>query len=253
MTKGNFWPDDIQGAVSLTFDDGAITQLDNAVPCLDDHRLKGTFYVNPGRKQDWTDLVPRWQEVSRNGHEIGNHTTRHPCSCNFKFSREGYCLENLTLADIAETIDDATEALDALFPEQNGIRTFCYPCYQSYVGEGEGRETYVPLVAKRFKAARGWGERPNFPEVVDLSYAWSWAVEGNTAEELIAYIEGASEKGQWAIICMHGVGGQHLSIDNNAFQGLVKHLDENRHRIQTDTMINIAEYILSKRSGEQRN
>ena len=49
MTKGNFWPYDIQGAVSLTFDDGAITQIDNAVPCLDDHRLKGTFCINPGR------------------------------------------------------------------------------------------------------------------------------------------------------------------------------------------------------------
>ena len=154
------------------------------------------------------------------------------------------------MEDIAETIDDATKDLDVLFPEQNGNRTFCYPCYQSYVGEGEGRESYVPLVAKRFKAARGWGERPNFPEVVDLSYAWSWAVEGNSAEEMTAYIEGAAKQGQWAIICMHGVGGQHLAIDNAAFQELVHHLDRNRHRITTDTMINIADYILLKRSGK---
>jgi peptidoglycan/xylan/chitin deacetylase (PgdA/CDA1 family) len=247
MSDSNFWSEDIQGAVSLTFDDGALTQLDNAIPCLDNHDLKGTFYVNPGRRPDWEDLVPRWQDASRNGHEIGNHTTKHPCACNFKFSKEGFCLEKMKLEDIAQTIDDATDALNELFPEQDGSRTFCYPCYQSYVGAGERRASYVPVVAKRFKAARGWGERPNYPELVDLSYAWSWAVEGNTAEEMIAYIEGAADEGQWAIICMHGVGGQHLAIDNKAFNGLVDHLDKNRHRIKTDTMIGVAEYIISNR------
>ena len=105
-----FWPEGIEGVVSLTFDDGAQTQLDNAIPCLDDHNLKSTFYVNPGRRESWERDVPRWQQVSQNGHEIGNHTSQHPCSCNFGSRSDRYCLENLALADIEETIDGATDA-----------------------------------------------------------------------------------------------------------------------------------------------
>ena len=52
-----FWPEGVSGAVCLTFDDGLQTQLDNALPCLDDNGLKGTFYLNPrsGRRLGPTD------------------------------------------------------------------------------------------------------------------------------------------------------------------------------------------------------
>ena len=244
-----FWPDGIEGAVSLTFDDGVETQLDNAIPCLNKNDLRGTFYVNPGRSQNWEDNIPRWQDASRKGHEIGNHTTQHPCSCNFKFREDGYCLENLTLRDIEDTIDEAKVALDELFPEQNSDRTFCYPCYQSYVGEGERRESYVPVVAKRFKAARGWGERPNRPELIDLSYTWSWALEGQSGDQIVEYIKAAVSAGQWAIICMHGVGGQHISIETEALAEAAEYLNRNRERIWTDPMISIANYIIDRRSS----
>ena len=82
----NFWPEDIKGAVSLTFDDGIVTQLDNAIPLLDTQDLKGTFYLNPGKGDRWKTLLPRWQEASQSGHEMGNHTCSHPCSCNYGFS-----------------------------------------------------------------------------------------------------------------------------------------------------------------------
>jgi peptidoglycan/xylan/chitin deacetylase (PgdA/CDA1 family) len=38
----------MEGAVSLTFDDGLPTQLVTAVPVLDSNGLHGTFYVNAG-------------------------------------------------------------------------------------------------------------------------------------------------------------------------------------------------------------
>ncbi len=47
--RQDFWQGENQGAVSLTFDDGVKTHIDNAIPTLDRHDLKGTFYVNPGR------------------------------------------------------------------------------------------------------------------------------------------------------------------------------------------------------------
>lgn len=243
----SFWAEDFRGAVSLTFDDGLDTQLDHAIPCLDDCGLKGTFYVNPGRREAWESQVPRWQEAGRNGHELGNHTTMHPCSCNFGFRDDGYCLENLELDDIARTIDEATEDLNRLFPEQGGDRTFCYPCYQTYVGAGENRQSYVPLVARRFKAARGWGERANHPERIDLSCTWSLAVDGHSGEEIVAFIENAVNDGLWAVICMHGIGGEHLSISTAALREVADYLARSRDRIWTATMIDVANYIIRRR------
>ena len=244
----NFWPKTYEGALSLTFDDNAPSQLNNAIPCLDEHGLKGTFYVNPGRRASWEEDLPRWQEASRNGHEMGNHTSDHPCSCNFGFSKNGYCLEKLTLDDIANTIDTCTEALNKHFPEQNGDRSFCYPCYQSYVGSGIHRESYVPVVAKRFKVGRGGGERGNNPAVIDLSYVWSFAVQGHSGQDMIDYVEKAVADGLWGIICMHGVGGDHIAIETEAFRELCNHLDQNRQRIWTDTVINIGNHILERRA-----
>ncbi len=52
------FPDDWCGAVSLTFDDGLCSQLERAVPLLNDHGLRGTFYLTP-RGDDWeTHLSP---------------------------------------------------------------------------------------------------------------------------------------------------------------------------------------------------
>ena len=51
--RQDFWPDGIQGAVSLTFDDGHETHIQNAIPTLDRHGLKGTFNINPGRGANW--------------------------------------------------------------------------------------------------------------------------------------------------------------------------------------------------------
>ena len=41
------WPDGRRAAVSLAYDDALDSQLDHAIPALDRHRLKGSFYIVP--------------------------------------------------------------------------------------------------------------------------------------------------------------------------------------------------------------
>ena len=109
-------------------------------------------------KEKWTRQIPGWQAAATRGHEVGNHTVDHPCSCNFDFGDSH--LEGMSLDDIAHTIDVATRRLDALIPEQGGARrSFCYPCYQTFVGVGVEKQSYIPVVAERFLAARGGGRR----------------------------------------------------------------------------------------------
>src|ERR671931_2018435 len=53
------WPGECRGAVSLTFDDGMRSQLETAIPLLDEHGLQATFYLNPPRDGDEDDWRAR--------------------------------------------------------------------------------------------------------------------------------------------------------------------------------------------------
>ena len=41
------WPEGKKMAISLTFDDARLSQIDKGIPLLDKHGVKGTFYVSP--------------------------------------------------------------------------------------------------------------------------------------------------------------------------------------------------------------
>ena len=55
-------------------------------------------------------------------------------------------------------------------------------------------------------------------------------------------------QGFWAIICMHGVGGDHIAIETDALRHLVEHLHANRERIWTHTVIGVADHIIRRRA-----
>jgi peptidoglycan/xylan/chitin deacetylase (PgdA/CDA1 family) len=171
------------------------------VPVLEARGIRATFYVLPAavaRRRD------RWRAVAAGGHEIGNHTTTHPCSANFLFSR-GNALEDYTLERMAAEIDGTSAAIETRL----GLRprTFAYPCGQSFVGRAEGRKSYVPVVARRFLAARGYGsEASNDPGRCDLAHLEAFAVDGLDAGALLELVEGDGADGRWVVLAGHDVG-----------------------------------------------
>jgi peptidoglycan/xylan/chitin deacetylase (PgdA/CDA1 family) len=76
------FPSGCQAAVSLTFDDGMRSQLEVAVPLLNDRGLRATFYLNPRgtmpESDDWRERWAAWKKVAEQGHELGNHSLTHP-------------------------------------------------------------------------------------------------------------------------------------------------------------------------------
>ena len=76
------WSEGCQGAISLSFDDGNQSQLDIAIPILEEYNLLGTFYINP-RGDDWKQNLTPWRKVALAEHEAGNYTINHICSQNF--------------------------------------------------------------------------------------------------------------------------------------------------------------------------
>ena len=241
------WPDDHEGAVSLTFDDGIPSQLQIAIPMMNHLGLRGTFYLSP-RGEDWRkDLAP-WVAVAQAGHEIGNHSLSHTCSRAFADTTDARGLENLTLDDIEADVVEAERRLAELFPEPSP-RSFCYPCWQSHVGEGLTRQSYVPVIARHFIAARGLGEVPNHPLTCDLHHLWSWDVSRMSGAQLVGLAEQCAARGRWGLFVFHGIHSGHLPVAEVDFRELCQHLQRHNRRLWTAPVAEVAGWVRRVRSG----
>lgn len=163
MTQSVF-PRGAHAALSLSFDDARPSQLALGLPILDAHQVRATFYVVPKSVRSQQD---EWRGAAAAGHEIGNHTATHPCSVNHVSSRSDG-LEDYTITRIKANIDRASREIEMLL----GIRpqTFAYPCGQTFVGRGRHKASFVPVVARRFVAGRGYrSETANDPSGCDLA------------------------------------------------------------------------------------
>lgn len=226
------------GAVSLTFDDGTDNQLRQAVPPLDAHGLRGTFYLHARDKLMQTRSA-EWQAVASSGHEIGNHTLAHICSNNFTGSRGG--LEDCTLDDIKHDILHAQERLLTIAPQQKNW-TFAYPCHCQFVGRGENRQSYVPLIAKHFLAGRGLSEYGfgNQPGFFDLASAGGIRVDRMSGFEMIGLVEELTARGLWVILVFHDIDGGVLSVAADDYNMLLRYLKRRRQDIWTATVAEVA-------------
>ena len=239
MPNDPIWPNGCRSAVSITFDDGRDNQLTRAIPHLDERGLRATFYV-PMREANYLEAYKPWVEVAAKGHEIGNHTKSHICSRNFSFRSFG--LEDVTLEDVEEDILAAEAMLRELIPNQ-AERTFAYPCYQTFVGEGLTRQSYVPVVAKHFVAARSTGEYGwfNDPLKIDLHCLNCVSYGHRNSVEIVGQIERCFRRGHWIIITYHGIteGGP-----EREFIDVVDHLAERQGRIWTAPVVEVAKHVI---------
>ena len=242
--KSNIWPESCAGAVSLTFDDGVPHHAVRIAPLMAGFGIRGTFYVNPN--DAWLERVEDWRAAYAAGHEIGNHTVGHPCSCNHGWRARG--LEEMTLEDIEEEIRRGCYSIRRAIPDQKTM-SFCYPCYESFVGRGPTRQSYVPVVTRYHAAARGGGEDFNRPDLVDLHYVWSYDCRRMSGAELIGLCEQAAAGGGWAVLTFHGIGEAHHIVGNSDFRTLCDHLVANRARIWTAPFWEVAQRIQEARSS----
>ena len=209
IAKNNFqWPEGKQVAVSLTFDDARLSQIDKGIPLLDRYNVKGTFYVSAGSVLKRLD---GWKQAIKNGHEVGNHTMTHACTGNYDFSRNK-ALEGFTLEWMRADIDSANQfikrtlGMDAV--------SFAYPCGQTFVGKGVDTKSYVPLIAATFESGRGWlGEGANVPLVCDLAQLTGMEIDGKTFDQVKAIIEAGRSAGKWIIFAGHEMdeGGRQIT------------------------------------------
>jgi peptidoglycan/xylan/chitin deacetylase (PgdA/CDA1 family) len=192
------WPKGKQAAISLTFDDARESQVEVGMALLDKYGVKATFYVVP-------DAVKRkldgWKKAVSNGHEIGNHSLRHPCSGNFSWSRKK-ALEEYSVEQIREELIEANLQIKQLLGVE--CRVFAYPCGQTFVGRGKDTKSYVPVIADLFLTGRGWlDEGPNDPQFCDFAQLTGMESDGKDFAHILTLIESAKKNGQWLVLAGH--------------------------------------------------
>lgn len=242
------WPEGVRAAISLSFDDARLSQVDRGLDILDAHSTKATFYVVPDGVEQ---RLAGWKKAVANGHEIGNHTLKHPCSGNFSWSRKK-ALENYTLAEMGRELDEANAAIEHLL----GVKptTFAYPCGQKFVGRGLAVRSYVPLIAERFIVGRSaFDEIANDPAFCDLAQATGISLDGLDFEQAKQLIDKAAAEGRWLIFFGHEIGEQgHQTTTVSTLQAICQYASDPANELWIDTVVTIGKYIREQRKGAKQ-
>ena len=240
------WPEGKKMALSLTFDDARLSQIDTGIPLLDKYGVKATFYISPESMLKRTD---GWKKAMVNGHDIGNHSVYHPCSGNFAWSRYR-ALEEYTLQKMKSELDSASRLINEVL----GIQpvSFAYPCGQTFIGRGAGVQSYVPLIASMFESGRGWmNEAPNDPWFCDLAQLNASELDGKSFDQVLKLIETAKTDGHWLILAGHEMNdeGRQTSL-LKTIEALCKYATDSSNEIWIDNVHNVASYVEQTRLEE---
>lgn len=239
------WPEGKRVAISLTFDDARLSQVDRGIPVLDEYDVKATFYVSLGSLEKRLD---GWKAAVANGHEIGNHSLVHPCSGNFPFSRNK-ALEDYTYDQMRSELQQASDKIEDLV----GVRpvSFAYPCGQKYVGRGRNYKSYVPLIAEEFLSGRGWmNEWANDPGFCDLANLMGVELDGKSFEQVKQVMDRVLKEGGWLVFAGHEIGDEErrqMTL-TSTLRALCEYAQDPANGIWLDTVENISRYIIEQRS-----
>jgi len=192
------WPEGKRVAVSLTFDDGRLSQVDKGIALLDQYNVKATFYLMPSSLKE---RLEGWKKAAASGHEIGNHSLNHPCSGNFEWSRHK-ALENYSLEQMRNELNSSNKEIETLLGVKPEV--FAYPCGQTFIGRGVNTKSYVPIVAELFLCGRGWmDEAPNDPTYCDFAQLTGVEMDGKDFEQIKPLIDAAREHNYWLVLAGH--------------------------------------------------
>lgn len=241
------WPGGAKAAVVFTYDDGLDCHLNVAIPALDRYQFKGTFYAT-GKSPSLQQRTEEWRAITKNGHELGNHTLFHPCDGErFDWVAPEYDLNTYTMEQIRDELYAANTLLKAIDGKEK--RTFAYTCSDFQVAG----ESFVDEVRKLFVAARSGGPLPESMSDIDPFFVPSWGVNDPTGEELIHFVEKAATFGTVAVFMFHSVGGGYLNVSAEAHEELLRYLDAHRDTYWSGTFIEVMEYVLSQTSAATGN
>ena len=238
------WPEGKKMALSLSFDDARLSNIDVGLPLFKKHGVQVTYYVNPPNIQS---RLAGWKEAVKDGHEIGNHTIYHPCTGNFAWSRSR-ALEDYTLDKMREEILTCNQQLE----EMLGVTptSFAYTCGQTFVGRGLNTKSYVPLIAELFTSGRGWlDENVNDPNYADFAQLLGMESDGKDFEaDILPLIQQATDTRSWLLLAGHEIGaGGNQTTKVAMLEKLIAYAKDPKNGIWLAPVGQITDYVNEQR------
>ena len=237
---GFAWPEGRKAAVSLAYDDALDSQLDTAIPALDRHGLKGSFYLILSAETVRTRLAD-WRAAAANGHVLGNHSLFHQCSG--KGPERSWVapqrnLDTTTVAQMRDQVELASTMLQAI--DGRSARTYTAPCGEVAAMDG----SYLGAVAPLFVGIKLVGGAVVDDMVtLDPAAVPVAAPVGMSGAQLIALVEEAGRKGTMANFTFHGIGGDHLQVSAQAHEELLAYLAKHRDDYWTAPFVDIMGWV----------
>jgi hypothetical protein len=237
---GFAWPDGRRAAVSLSYDDALPSQLDNALPALDQRGLKASFYLVMSAETVRTRLDD-WRAAARAGHELGNHSLFHQCSAkgpDREWVGPDQDLDAVDVAQMRAQVALASTMLHAI--DGSSEFTYTVPCGDRKARDGD----YIEAISDQFLGIKVIGEAV-VPDMATLDRAAVPVVapEGLTGAQLIALVEDAGRRGTMVNFTFHGIGGDYLTTSKEAHAQLLDFLAAHRDTYWTDTFRNQMRWV----------
>lgn len=246
MNSSFRWPTPWEAAVSLTYDDGLPVHTEVVAPLLQQHGLRGTFYVPAF--SDLGDHPDVWRRLAHDGHELGNHSLFHPCRRSppeqYAWLDPTYDLADYSPARLRDELAAANLLLRLIDGKQE--RSLGTTCGHTTIGRGQHEQPIQPIITDLFVAARGGinGELAQPDRGVDLLDVGCISADGRTLAELQEVVERARAQRSWAVLMTHGIGSEshHLYLDPDVHAQFIAWLAEQKG-VWVAPFVEVASYI----------
>ena len=233
------WPEGKKAVVILTYDDNLKSHHEVVMPQLEAKGFRGTFFLYgyPMKAED----IPLWRDVSKRGHELGNHSMFHQCATEVTDAPLCRSLKCYTIKDILAEVRIMKSLLYAIDGKEQ--YAYAYPCGHSETIDGDysvpmmeaglanyGRGAGVVGIVSDFQAL-------NLARVPTISTRAGWS-----GEKLISYVQEALDKNGMVVFIFHGVGGDYMKVEAEDHQELVDFL-ANHPEIWVGTFTEVLDHI----------
>lgn len=199
-----------RGMVSLTFDDGWQSQVTNALPILNNHNAKGTFYLISGYLNRTNYLtLDQAKSLQQAGNEIGSHTVDHP---------------DLTTLNSTKLNTELSQSKQVLQAQFGTIQDFASP-YGTYNNQ------VISAIKKYYRSHRstdaGYNSKDNF-DVYNIRT--QSVVSTTTVAQINTWIDTAQHDKTWLVLVFHeaNTSGAQYSITPQDLDDVLTHID-NKH------------------------
>lgn len=212
--------------MSLTFDGGLPEHLELVVPILDEHEVKGTFFVTvPALLENPSG----WKRAAEAGHEIASHSL-------YVATQDG-ALEAWNLEMLREDLRMTEKGIAEIC--EVPVSSFALPGKSTECAEGD----YLAVLAKFYTSIRGKEPVENEGAATNLTQIGSlrW-------EDLVGAIESYLPKpGHWNVVVFEKFFGLDVMAAEDDLRFLLAHLAKKKD-VWTAPMHAVSEWINESRT-----